>query len=180
MNVPKARKLPSGNWFIQLRLGGESISITAATEMAGMSRQTIRIRERIFLFIIGTPFYAEADYVHEIRHLVDGKWRADRAPLHYCSHSLGPVLMWMDDYIVRCTASGNRSTMLEPATDGNIDLQVALFETAKGATIKLCRSSVALRHPALCTYSIIGTKGFLEGSRTSYEEVGPDGGNAHR
>lgn len=121
---------------------------------------------------IGTPFYAEADYVHEIRHLVDGKWRADRAPLHYCSHSLGPVLMWMDDYIVRCTASGNRSTMLEPATDGNIDLQVALFETAKGATIKLCRSSVALRHPALCTYSIIGTKGFLEGSRTSYEGIG--------
>ena len=34
MNVPKARKLPSGNWFIQLRLGGESIPITAATEMA--------------------------------------------------------------------------------------------------------------------------------------------------
>lgn len=34
MNVPKARKLPSGSWFIQLRLGGESIPVTAATEMA--------------------------------------------------------------------------------------------------------------------------------------------------
>ncbi len=34
MNVPKARKLSSGNWFIQLRLGGESVSITAATEKA--------------------------------------------------------------------------------------------------------------------------------------------------
>lgn len=121
---------------------------------------------------IGTPFYAEADYVHEIRSLVDGKWRAERAPLHYCSHSLGPVLMWMDDYIVRCTASGSRSTMLSPATDGNIDIQVALFETKKGATIKVLRSSVALRHPALCTYSILGTKGFLESSRTSYDGVG--------
>lgn len=28
MKIPKARKLPSGAWFIQLRLGGESISIT--------------------------------------------------------------------------------------------------------------------------------------------------------
>ena len=56
--------------------------------------------------------------------------------------------------------------MLSPATDGNIDMQVALFETSKGATIKLLRSSVALRQPALCTYSIIGTKGFLESSRT--------------
>lgn len=121
---------------------------------------------------IGTPIYAEADYVHEIRELVDGKWRSGRAPLHYCSHSLGPLLMWMDDHIVRCTASGSRSTMLSPATDGNIDMQVALFETSKGATIKLLRSSVALRHPALCTYSIIGTKGFLESSRTDYAGVG--------
>lgn len=32
MNVPKARKLKSGTWFIQLRLGGESIPVTAKTE----------------------------------------------------------------------------------------------------------------------------------------------------
>lgn len=32
MKVPKARKLKSGNWFIQLRLDGESVPITAPTE----------------------------------------------------------------------------------------------------------------------------------------------------
>lgn len=32
VNVPKARKLPSGSWFIQMRLGGESVPVTAATE----------------------------------------------------------------------------------------------------------------------------------------------------
>lgn len=32
MKVPEPRKLPSGNWFIQLRLNGESIPITAETE----------------------------------------------------------------------------------------------------------------------------------------------------
>ncbi len=32
MNVPKARKLKSGTWFIQLRLGGESIPVTGKTE----------------------------------------------------------------------------------------------------------------------------------------------------
>lgn len=31
MKVPSPRKLPSGNWFIQLRLNGESIPITAKT-----------------------------------------------------------------------------------------------------------------------------------------------------
>ena len=31
MKVPEPRQLPSGNWFIRLRLGGESIPITTAT-----------------------------------------------------------------------------------------------------------------------------------------------------
>ena len=34
MKIPKAKKLPSGNWFIHLRLGGENIPITAKTEKA--------------------------------------------------------------------------------------------------------------------------------------------------
>lgn len=133
---------------------------------------------------IGVPFYAEADYVHEIRPMISGKWRENRAPLHYCTHSLGPVLKWMDDYIVRCTASGTRSTCFEKATDGNIDMQVAIFETSKGATIKILRSSVALRRPKLSGYSIYGTKGFLETGREGYsgyglryfEDYDPDGG----
>lgn len=32
MKVPEPRKLPSGSWYIQLRLNGESISITEATK----------------------------------------------------------------------------------------------------------------------------------------------------
>lgn len=38
MKVPKPRRLPSGSWFVQLRLGGESISITEATEKAAIRR----------------------------------------------------------------------------------------------------------------------------------------------
>lgn len=43
MNVPKARKLASGTWFIQLRLGGESIPVSAATERA-VTREALRIK----------------------------------------------------------------------------------------------------------------------------------------
>lgn len=42
MKIPKARKLPSGQWFIQLRLDGQSISITKPTE-----REAIREAELI-------------------------------------------------------------------------------------------------------------------------------------
>ena len=34
MKVPKAKKLPSGNWNIRLRLGGEEVSITRSSEPA--------------------------------------------------------------------------------------------------------------------------------------------------
>ena len=34
MKVPKPRHLPSGSWFIQLRLGGQSVPVTAESERA--------------------------------------------------------------------------------------------------------------------------------------------------
>lgn len=41
MKIPKAQKLPSGNWFIRLRLDGESIPITAATEAECKRKATL-------------------------------------------------------------------------------------------------------------------------------------------
>ena len=38
VKVPTARQLPSGKWFIQLRLGGKSISITEPTERAAIAK----------------------------------------------------------------------------------------------------------------------------------------------
>jgi hypothetical protein len=32
IKTPTARQLPSGNWFVQLRIEGQSISITKPTE----------------------------------------------------------------------------------------------------------------------------------------------------
>lgn len=38
VKVPTARQLPSGNWFVQLRINGKSISITEPTERAAVAR----------------------------------------------------------------------------------------------------------------------------------------------
>lgn len=38
MKVPKARRLPSGSWFVQLRIDGQSIPITEATEKAAIAK----------------------------------------------------------------------------------------------------------------------------------------------
>jgi len=122
---------------------------------------------------LGRLFYAEAEYVHEIRYLLrdpqTGKllWRANRPPIHYCAHSLGPLLMLMDDRIVKATASGKAITMVKDVGIGAIDIQVGLFETKKGAIIKMLRSQVAPREPAVVYYSIYGTKGCVENGRSA-------------
>ena len=38
IRVPTARQLPSGNWFVQLRIDGKSISITEPTERAAVTK----------------------------------------------------------------------------------------------------------------------------------------------
>ncbi len=38
MKVPKPRKLTSGTWFIQMRLGGESVPVSAATRTECVDR----------------------------------------------------------------------------------------------------------------------------------------------
>jgi hypothetical protein len=59
MKVPKARKLPSGSWFIQLRLGGESISVTALTEKE-CTKQAQYIKAE---YVAGKREYAENEAV---------------------------------------------------------------------------------------------------------------------
>jgi predicted dehydrogenase len=125
---------------------------------------------------IGNVFYMEAEYLHEIRNLLYNKgtgelfWRMKRPPIHYCSHSLGPLLMFLkDDYVVRATGSGKRSDVIPNLGPGTIDMQVALLETKKGVTIKLLRSQV-YAGPYQLNYVVYGTKGFLESGRGS--EIG--------
>lgn len=78
----------------------------------------------------------------------------------------------MDDRIVKATGAGTSKTVVPNGGVGCIDMQVALFETSRGATIKLLRSSVAPRSPATGHYALYGSKGQLENGRLGY---GSDG-----
>jgi predicted dehydrogenase len=121
---------------------------------------------------LGTIVHAECEYLHPIPGLIYERatgtrhWRATRAPLHYCSHSLGPILDITGDRIVRaCGLGKSHHVMPELAEAGGIDLQVGLFETATGMSIKLLRTSLLPRHPAIHAYALHGTGGYLETDR---------------
>ncbi len=120
---------------------------------------------------LGPIFHAEAEYIHDVADRIwdreSGRtsWRAQRPPLYYCSHSLGPLLFLMEDRVVQATGAHSGFGILPDLGPGCMNMEVALLKTQKGATIKLLRSSVARREPPMHFYSLYGTKGFLENGR---------------
>lgn len=117
---------------------------------------------------IGKPFYAEGEYIHDCRHIMvdpQGRktWRASMPPIHYVTHSLGPIVQLLGQ---RCVSAVGMHTGCNVAPEiGAIDMEVGLFRMSDGSVVKqLCGFSVA-REPSHIFLSIYGTKGCLEGRR---------------
>ena len=113
---------------------------------------------------IGHVFYAEAEYIHDCRHIMRAAggqraWRASMPPIHYCTHSLGPLLDILDDRCVSvsCRSAPYRSPDAPLRTDG----QIALFETAKGTLIKIM-VTLNTHRPSEHRYRIFGIEGGAE------------------
>ncbi len=121
--------------------------------------------------LLGDIFYAEAEYIHNIQELlVDEKngetfWRLNRPPIYYCTHSLGPLLMMINDQIISVSCVDAGYSIMQPKGEGCLNMEVALFKTKKGRVLKLLRSQVAYREPPLHFYSLYGTKGVVESDR---------------
>ncbi len=121
---------------------------------------------------LGHIFYAEGEYIHEIVNLlVDQKtgkyyWRHERPPIWYCAHTLGPLLLLMNDRIIKACGltSGFNKMPQYREHPGFLDIEVGLFRTEKGSIVKILRSQVASR-PHMVWYSLYGTKGHLENQR---------------
>jgi predicted dehydrogenase len=120
---------------------------------------------------LGEIFYAEGEYIHEIVHLLvdpeSGKkyWRYRRAPIWYCGHTLGPLLLLMDDRIVKATGAHSGRKKYPDESIAFLDMEVGLFQTQKGAVIKILRSQAAPRYHDMIFYALYGTKGFVETGR---------------
>lgn len=122
---------------------------------------------------LGAIFYAEAEYVHDCRGMMTdehGKptWRATMPPIHYCTHSIGPLAYWTGD---RCVSACGLDTGCHVAPElGVTDMEVGIFRTAGGAVWKcLCGFSVR-REPGWHYYCLYGTNGMIESARAPWDE----------
>jgi predicted dehydrogenase len=117
---------------------------------------------------LGHLVHGEAEYIHDVRALMsdDGgrpTWRATLPPIHYLTHSLGPLL-WISGARVQRAIALATPSRLQPGRD-HYDSEVALFQTEDGATLKVLTAFRVAREPAFHYYSLYGTQGCLETQR---------------
>ncbi len=111
--------------------------------------------------LLGDPFYLEAEYVHDLGNLPEvTPWRKHYEPIRYCTHSLGPILKWIDEDLaeVSCFSTGGH---VHNDPEDN-DAMVAIFKTRSGVVAKVLTCFVN-KHPfSYHRYVCHGTKGFFE------------------
>jgi predicted dehydrogenase len=142
-------------WVTEDRFGPISI---AEGEYIHYLPATLELRDGSKL----TPAEARAQGRTDARPI----WRADQPPIQYLTHDLGPLLEVLDD---RCVSVSCRSApWRNPDAPLRSDGQIALFETAKGALIKIM-VTLSTSRPAEHRYRLFGVDGGAEWF--SYEKV---------
>ena len=153
------------------------------------------IRNMVRKGLFGELYFAEGEYLHEIRALhyqADGmptwrsRWQVGVNGCTYGTHSLGPVLEWFDDRVdsVVCLGSGRHTAPEHEAEDTT----TMLCKTTSGALIKIRVDMLSNRPHGGIYLALQGTKGCYEASRgfrgrpkvwlDDFDET-PAGGNGH-
>jgi predicted dehydrogenase len=110
---------------------------------------------------LGSPYYMEAEYIHDIRYLFDlTPWRETYESIRYCTHSLGPLLRLIDEDLQWVSSFGTGSHINQRPDQH--DAMVAIFRTPSNVVVRLLTSFIN-NYPG-CThgYRVYATKGYFE------------------
>jgi len=137
MKIPKARKLPSGTWHIQLRLGGESITVNARTE-----KECVRQAQIIKAEYLAGKRAAPVDTAQlpTLRQAID-------AYIDSRTNTLSPATLRGYDIVKRNRFKGIMDTHLEQLED--TDLIAAVNTEATLCSAKTLKNAWGLIRPAL-------------------------------
>ncbi|MCG3150149.1 MAG: Alpha-N-acetylgalactosaminidase [Verrucomicrobiae bacterium] len=125
----------------------------------------------------GTPYYAEGEYIHELKGLNvvtpwRRKWQTGINGITYGTHSLGPILQWMPgDRVERvcCAGSGHHYRDPRGADYENEDSCVMLCQMRSGGLVKIRVDMLSDRPHAMTNYQLQGTNGCYESARAAGE-----------
>lgn len=150
-----------------------SEAVYMMAENSNYLKANVLVKELVRQGLFGDVYYAEGEYLHELKELNEKTiwrrtWQTGIDGITYGTHSLGPVLQWMEcDRIVRvcCEGSGHHYRDSSGLPYKNQDSCVMLCKTSKGGLIKIRVDMLSERPHAMANYSLQGTRGCYESAR---------------
>jgi predicted dehydrogenase/GNAT superfamily N-acetyltransferase len=137
------------------------------------SRQNRLITELVRRGLFGTPYFADGEYLHELKELNEKtpwrrRWQTGINGITYGTHSLGPILQWMpNDRVVAVSCAGSGHHYKDPRGNEyeNEDAVVMLCKMASGGLVKIRVDMLSDRPHAMTNYQLQGTDGCYESAR---------------
>ncbi len=141
------------------------------------TRPNVLVRELVSRGLFGTTYYAEGEYLHELKGLNEvtrwrRRWQTGVDGITYGTHSLGPILQWMPgDRVVSVCCAGSGHHYRDPRGEiyENEDSCVMLCRMAGGGLVKVRLDMLSDRPHAMTNYSLQGTDGCYESARARGE-----------
>ncbi|NIA20564.1 MAG: GNAT family N-acetyltransferase [Anaerolineaceae bacterium] len=136
-------------------------------------RSNAMVREIVRRGLFGTPYYAEGEYLHELKHMNEltpwrRKWQTGINGVTYGTHSLGPILQWMPgDRVVKVACAGSGRHHRDPRGEQyeNEASCVMLCRMQSGGLVKIRLDMLSDRPHAMTNYELQGTDGCYESAR---------------
>ncbi len=135
-------------------------------------KEIVLIKELARQGLFGEVFYAEAEYLHELKELNEittwrRKWQTGVPGITYGTHSLGPILQCMPgDRVARVCCETTGSHYKDPRGKAYAaDSATMLGKMAKGGLVKIRVDMVSDRPHAAMNYQLQGTDGCYESGR---------------
>ena len=135
-------------------------------------KPNVMIREIASRGLFGELYYAEGEYLHEVKALNERTpwrrvWQTGIDGVTYGTHSLGPVLQWMrEDRVESVCCAGSGRHHVDPRGERyHQDSNVMLCKMARGGLVKIRVDMLSDRPHAMTNYQLQGTDGCYESAR---------------
>ena len=136
------------------------------------------VRELVRKGFFGTPYYAEGEYIHDLKALNERttwrrKWQAGIPGITYGTHSLGPILQWMPgDRVESVCCAGAGHHYRDPRGDKyeTDESTIMLCKMRSGGLVKIRVDMLSDRPHAMTNYQLQGTDGCYESARADGEK----------
>jgi predicted dehydrogenase len=140
-------------------------------------KPNVLVGELVHRGLFGTTYYAEGEYLHELKGLNEitvwrRRWQTGINGITYGTHSLGPILQWMPgDRVVAVSGAGSGHHYRDPrgALYENEDSCVLLGKMRSGGLVKIRVDMLSDRPHAMTNYALQGTDGCYESARAPGE-----------